>query len=75
MDSIRSISVVSVAQLMVLGAMTPVLAEINEEESEHRRLHGRRSTHIVSHERADYPVIRNWLSTPDTPSTDIASSK
>jgi hypothetical protein len=63
MDSIRSISVTSVAQLMVLGAMTPAIADLADDD-DHRRHHGRTHHHAVSHSRADYPVIWNWLASP-----------
>jgi len=66
MDSLRSISVVSVAQLVVAGAMTPALADVNESD-EHRRHHGRGCVQTVSHSRDDYPVIFHWLTTPEIP--------
>lgn len=65
MDSIRSMFVVSVAQLVVLGAIAPAFADGNDSEDDHRRIHGRRSSTTISHCRADYPVITNWLTTPD----------
>lgn len=65
MDSIRSMFVVSVAQLVVLGAIAPAFADGNDSEDDHRRLHSRRSSATISHCRADYPVITNWLTTPD----------
>lgn len=61
MDSFRSISVVSVAHIVMLGAMAPAFADPSEEESDHRRHHGRSHVHAVSHSRSDYPVIWNWL--------------
>lgn len=65
MDSFRSISVVSIAHFVMLGAMAPAFADTSEEESEHRRHHGRHGVHAVSHSRADYPVIWNWLPAPE----------
>jgi hypothetical protein len=63
MDSFRSISVVSVAQLILVGAMGPALAD--EEEDSHRRQHHRGHAQTVSHSRADYPVIWNWIAAVD----------
>ena len=71
MDSIRGIFGVGVAQLMVLSVMVPAYAEINDGEDDHRRASGRRHPHVISHSREDYPVITNWLTSPDT--TDTAS--
>jgi hypothetical protein len=65
MDSFRSISVVSIAHFVMLGAMAPSFADVTDEESDHRRHHGRSHAHAVSHSRADYPVIWNWLPSPD----------
>ncbi|HEY0981766.1 MULTISPECIES: hypothetical protein [unclassified Schlesneria] len=67
MDTIRGIFGVGVAQLMMLTVMVPAYAEIEDGESEHRRASGRRHAQVVSHDRADYPVISNWLTSPDTP--------
>jgi len=72
MDSIRSMFVVSVAQMVVLGAIAPAFADVNDTEDDHRRSHCRRPSAMISHCRADYPVITNWLSTPDE-SKDAAS--
>jgi hypothetical protein len=69
MDSIRSVFGVGMAQLMVLGALVPAYADLNEAEDDHRRLHARRSSHTISDRREDYPVITNWLTSPDTPET------
>lgn len=65
MDAFRSISVVSVAQLVVLGAMAPALAEESRED-DHRRHGTRGHVQTVSHSRADYPVIWHWLESPDS---------
>ncbi len=67
MDSIRGIFGVGVAQLMVLSVMVPAYADMNDSDDEHRRIHGRRHPSTVSHCREDYPVITNWLTSPDTP--------
>lgn len=69
MDSFRSISVVSVAQFVVAGAMTPALADVDDDD--HRRHHGRGFSHTVSHNREDYPVIFHWLTAPET--TNVVS--
>ncbi len=74
MDSIRSMFVVSVAQLVVLGAIAPAFADVNESEVDHRRMHGRRSSATISHCRADYPVITNWLTTPDDSKDSLPDS-
>jgi hypothetical protein len=63
MDSFRSISVVSVTQLLLAGAMSPALSEANDDD--HRRHHARGQSHTVSHDREDYPVIFHWLTTPE----------
>lgn len=63
MDSFRSISVASLAQLAMIGAMTPTLVEANEED-DHRRSHSRGHVQTVSHVREDYPVIWRWLESP-----------
>jgi hypothetical protein len=67
MDSIRGIFGVGVAQLMVLSVMVPAYADINDGDEEQRRVHGRRHSQTVSHCREDYPVITNWLTSPDKP--------
>lgn len=67
MDSIRGIVGVSITHLMVLSAMVPVFVDVNENDDDHRRLHGRRHSLSVSHNREDYPVISNWLTSPETP--------
>ena len=72
MDSIRGIFGVGVAQLMVLSVLVPAYADMNEGDEEHRRLHGRRHSHVVSHDRNDYPVIANWLTSPES-SRDAAT--
>ena len=72
MDSLRSISIASVAQLMVAGSMTPALADINDDE-EHRRHHGRGFSQTLSHNREDYPVIFHWLTTPELPTATSSS--
>jgi hypothetical protein len=66
MNSLRSLFGVSLAHLMVLSTVTPVCAEENENQERHRRAHGRRHVHVVSHDRADYPVILNWIASPDS---------
>jgi hypothetical protein len=66
MDSIRGIFGVGVEQLMVLSVMVPAYADANDDDEEHRRLHGRRHSQTISRCREDYPVITNWLTTPDT---------
>lgn len=71
MDSIRGIFGVGVAQLMMLSVMVPAYADINDTDEEHRRFHSRRTSHFISHERADYPVITNWLTSPETPETEV----
>jgi hypothetical protein len=63
MDSFRSISVVGVAQMVVLGAIAPALAAPGEDD-DHRRHHARGHAQTVSHSRADYPVIFHWLDAP-----------
>lgn len=68
MDSFLSISVVSLAQLVMVGAIAPALAEANEDE-EHRRHHGRGQVQTVSHSRDDYPVIWRWLESPNRTET------
>lgn len=67
MESIRGMFGVSIAQLMVLSAMVPACVDVNAGEDDQRRLHSRRQSQSVSHSRDDYPVIYNWLTTPDTP--------
>jgi|GEM_PF-6210262 len=75
MDSIRTMASVGIAQLMVLSALVPVFADFNDEQDDHRRGLGKRHSHVVSHSRDDYPVITNWLTSPDTtdPGTDTRS--
>jgi hypothetical protein len=73
MDSFRSISVVSVAQLLVAGAMTPALADANEDD--HRRHHARGQSHTVSHDREDYPVIFHWLTTPESQNVSSVTAR
>ncbi len=63
MDSFRSISVASLAQLAMIGAMSPLMAETNEAD-DHRRSHIRGHVQTVSHSRDDYPVIWRWLESP-----------
>lgn len=72
MDSIRSMFVTGVTQLVVLGAMVPVMANVTEDDEEHRRTHGRRCSQTISHSREDYPVILNWLTSPDTPDSEAS---
>ena len=70
MDSIRGIFGVGIAQLMVLSVMVPAYADNNDDDEEHRRTHGRRHSSVVSRCREDYPVITNWLTTPDAPESE-----
>lgn len=72
MNSLRSLFGVSLAHLMVLSTVAPVCAEETENQEKHRRSHGRRHVHAVSYDRADYPVILNWIASPDTPSDSEA---
>lgn len=72
MSSLRSLFGVSLAHLMVLSAVVPVCGEENENQEKHRRAHGRRHIHTVSHDRADYPVILNWITSPEAPSDSEA---
>lgn len=72
MNSLRSLFGVGMAHLMVLSAVTPVCAEENEDQEKHRRAHGRRHAHVVSYDRADYPVILNWVMSPETVSDSEA---
>lgn len=74
MDSFRAVSSLSIVQLMALSALGPAFAETNDVEESHRRSLGRRHAHVVSHSREDYPVIMNWLTSPDSPETSAASS-
>lgn len=71
MDTFRSVSSLSIVQLMALSALGPAFAETTDVEESHRRQIGRRHAHVVSHTREDYPVILNWLSSPD--STEVSS--
>lgn len=64
MDSFRSISVVSLAQLLMVSAMTPTLV-VADDDDDHRRQHGRGHVQTISHSRDDYPVIWRWLESPD----------
>ena len=66
MDSFRSISVVSVAQMVLIGAMAPALADDGEEDGHRRHHHLRGHAQTVSHSRADYPVIWNWIAAEDS---------
>jgi hypothetical protein len=65
MDPIRKISLASVAQFVVLSAISPAIADTADEESKHQRHHAHGQVHAVSYSRGDYPVIWNWISTPD----------
>ena len=66
MDSIRGIFGVGIAQLMVLSVMVPAYADLTDGDEEHRRISGRRTTANLSHCREDYPVITNWLTSPES---------
>lgn len=70
MDSLRSLFGVSMAHLMVLSAMAPACAEEIENQEKHRRPHGRRHVQTVSQNRADYPVILNWMTSPEAPADE-----
>lgn len=65
MDSIRGMFGVGIAQLMVLSVMVPAYADLNDSEDDHSRLRSRRHSNVISHCREDYPVISNWLTSPD----------
>ncbi len=67
MDSIRGMFSFGIAQLMVLSVMVPAYADSSDDDDEHRRTHARRHSSVVSHNREDYPVIANWLTSPDSP--------
>ena len=73
MDSIRSMFGVGVSHLMVLGTMVPTFADLNDNESDHRRVHGRRHAQTVSHLREDYPSVPNWMILPETTDTTTPS--
>ena len=73
MDSFRAVTGLSIAQLMALTALGPAFAETNDAEESHRRMIGRRHAQVVSHSREDYPVIMNWLSSPDAADASSAS--
>ncbi len=75
MDSFHAVTGVSIAQLMVLSALVPAFAETYDAEEEHRRIFGRGHSQVVSHSREDYPVISNWLTSPDTPEPSNASAE
>ena len=45
--------------------MVPAYADYNVDDEEHRRTHAQRHSSVVSHNREDYPVITNWLTSPD----------
>ena len=66
MDSIRGMFGVGIAQLMVLSVMVPSYADVNDDDEEHSRLRGRRHSQTISRCREDYPVIANWLTSPET---------
>lgn len=61
MDRLRSVAVMSLAEMLVLGSFTPDLTESTAEDATHRRHHGR--AHVQPHglTRSDLPVIFNWL--------------
>jgi hypothetical protein len=67
MDSIRGMFGFGITQLMVLSVMVPAYADNNDDDEEHRRTYARRHSNVVSHNREDYPVITNWLTSPDSP--------
>ncbi len=74
MDSIRGIFGFGIAQLMVLSVMVPAYADNNDDDEEHRRTHARRHSSVVSHNREDYPVITNWLTSPDSAASNTPQS-
>lgn len=61
MDRLRSVAVVSVAELLLLGSFTPELTESSPDEATHRRHHGRVQVQSYGLTRGDMPVIFNWL--------------
>lgn len=74
MDTIRNTFVVAVSQLVVLGAIVPAFAELNESEEDDHRPRGRRCSQTISRCREDYPIITNWLTTPDTDAEPTSDS-
>lgn len=69
MEALRSVTVVSLTELLLVGTFTPGL-EVNEEAEHHsRRHHCRAAVHHVTADRGNCPVIFNWLSTPETSSS------
>ena len=62
MDSFRTQSELNVLQTSVLNSVFANFAVITESEEACRR---RCQSNMLSRSRADYPVIFNWLSSPD----------
>lgn len=70
MQSFKSLVGVGLAQLMVLGSLAPAVADTSESDAEHRRQRSRKYAQPVSHDRGDYPVIVNWLASPESADID-----
>lgn len=62
MDSFRTQSGLNVLQMTVLNSVIANFAEVTESEEACRR---RCQSNMLSRSRADYPVIFNWLTSPD----------
>lgn len=75
MDAIRSLLGVGMAHLMVLSAVAPASAELNENPEKHRRPHGRGHAVHVTHVRHDYPVILAWLESPEDRQSDQTATE
>ncbi|MBI1347868.1 hypothetical protein GC163_16450 [bacterium] len=69
METLRGVTVISVAELLVLGAFTPFVEANEDSRAEHRRghhHHHRAHAHPTTVDRGDYPVIFNWLNSPES---------
>lgn len=69
MDSFRSKSGLNVLQMSVLNSVIANFADVSESEEACRR---RCENNLMSRSRADYPVIFNWLSSPDDEQLAVA---